>query len=361
MPETPEEGEKPHDPTPRRLEQARQRGDVLRSSEIGTAMSWTGFVLMMAGFGPWAVERLGQAGAVLLDQADSLAPQMLQASSPLAGLILRSLTLALPFLVVPLLLVLLASVPVGGLRFSSQKLRPDLSRLSPWQNAGRKFGRAGLFDFLRNLLKMGIVALLLTLFLAGRLPQIIAAAGLPPRLIGPTLVNQLTGFLLWVLAVTLCLAGLDLLWQHHERLRRLRMSRQELLEEIKETEGDPLIKGQRRQRGRDIALNRMLAEVRRADVVIVNPTHVAVALAWRRGQGHAPRCVAKGVDAVALRIRAVAAEAGVPIRHDPPTARALHDSLKVGDEIRRIDFAAVAAAIRFAERMRRRARARSGG
>jgi flagellar biosynthetic protein FlhB len=134
------------------------------------------------------------------------------------------------------------------------------------------------------------------------------------------------------------------------------MSRKELMDETKDSEGDPVMKQQRRQRAYDIATNRMMADVPKADVVIVNPRHYAVALRWDRTAGGAPVCVAKGVDEVALRIRTVAMEAGVPIRQDPPTARALHASVEIGAEIRPEHYRPVAAAIRFAEAVRKRAR-----
>jgi flagellar biosynthetic protein FlhB len=138
------------------------------------------------------------------------------------------------------------------------------------------------------------------------------------------------------------------------------MSHQEIREETKQSEGDPYMKAERRQRGREIATNRMLLDVPKADVVIVNPTHYAVALQWARTRGSAPVCVAKGQDDVALRIREIAAEAKVPIHSDPPTARALHAAVEIGHEIRPEHYRAVAAAIRFADRMRKAARARGG-
>jgi flagellar biosynthetic protein FlhB len=144
----------------------------------------------------------------------------------------------------------------------------------------------------------------------------------------------------------------DLVWQRLHHLSRNRMSRKELEDEMRESEGDPMLKGQRRQAGIAIAMNQAAAAVPKADVVIVNPTHFAVALAWDRGGGRAPVCVAKGVDEVALRIRTLAAEAGVPVRSDPPTARALHAAVDVGQEVPSAHFRAVAAAIRFADRIR---------
>jgi flagellar biosynthetic protein FlhB len=154
------------------------------------------------------------------------------------------------------------------------------------------------------------------------------------------------------------IGAVDFLWQVSEHHRKNRMSHEELKEEVKQSEGDPHMKQQRRQRGMDIATNRMLRDVPSADVVIVNPTHYAVALKWDRGKVGAPVCVAKGVDEIAARIREVAAEAGVPMRRDPATARALHASVEIGQEILPEHYRAVAAAIRFAEAMRAKARFR---
>ena len=131
------------------------------------------------------------------------------------------------------------------------------------------------------------------------------------------------------------------------------MSHKEQREETKESEGDPQMKAQRRQRAQKIAMSRMVAETKNADVLIVNPTHYAVALTWSRMGEDLPTCVAKGTDELALRLREAAAEAGVPIRDDPPCARSLHAAVEVGDPIRPEHFKAVAAAIRFADRVRK--------
>jgi flagellar biosynthetic protein FlhB len=141
-------------------------------------------------------------------------------------------------------------------------------------------------------------------------------------------------------------------------MRKHRMSHKEMRDEHKQMEGDPHMKQERRQRAIDIAMNKMLADVPDADVVVVNPTHYAVALKWDRKRGTAPKCVAKGVDEVAAKIREIAAENGVALHSDPPTARAIHASVEVGDEIRPEHYRAVAAAIRFAEALRKKARRR---
>jgi flagellar biosynthetic protein FlhB len=165
-------------------------------------------------------------------------------------------------------------------------------------------------------------------------------------------------FLLLILLATLVLGGGDYLWQVHLHRQRNRMSRKEMMDEFKESEGDPHFKAARRQRAQEVATNRMLADVERADVVVVNPTHYAVALRWERGKGGAPICVAKGIDEIARIIRERAAAHGVPIHSDPPCARAIYATVELGQEVRADHYRAVAAAIRFADAMRRKARQR---
>ena len=163
-------------------------------------------------------------------------------------------------------------------------------------------------------------------------------------------------FLLVVVLVSAAIGGIDAVWQHQEHIRKNRMSRKDIMDENKNSEGDPHLKQERRSRAQAIAAQQMMADVPKADVVIVNPTHYAVALQWARSEGTAPICVAKGVDEIAMRIRETAAEAAVPIHSDPPTARALHATTDIGVEIAPEHYQAVAAAIRFADNLRDRAR-----
>jgi flagellar biosynthetic protein FlhB len=159
-------------------------------------------------------------------------------------------------------------------------------------------------------------------------------------------------FLALVFVVKLSIGAIDFFWQRAEHLRRNRMSHKEMRDEHKQSEGDPHAKGERTRRGREIASNRMLDAVSEASVVIVNPTHYAVALKWSPTDLGAPVCIAKGVDEIAARIRERAEQAGIPIHSDPPTARALHATVDVDQEIHAEHYGAVAAAIRFAEAMR---------
>ncbi|MCU9849469.1 flagellar type III secretion system protein FlhB [Defluviimonas sp. WL0024] len=355
-------GEKEHEPSQKKLDEARARGELVRSTGLAIAASYGGFFLACAAIGSTALRRFGDWGVSVLDQADTLGTRLLVSGGELAGdMVLASALPALPFLIAPMVAVAAIIFAQRGWVFAPEKLMPRLSRINPLGNARQKFGRTGLFEFAKSTAKLVIIAALLTVFLIDRLPRMLTSQSLDPGLAVAELVRLIVEFLFLLVLVAGGLGALDYLWQRHEHLRRNRMSRQELIDELRQSEGDPQMRGLRRQRAEAIATNRMLADVPKADVVIVNPTHFAVALHWDRASGRAPMCVAKGVDAVAARIREAAATAGVPIRSDPSTARALHAGVEIGREVRPEHYAAVAAAIRFAENMRQRARARRGG
>ncbi len=354
-----EDAEKEHEPSQKRLDDAREKGEIARSPDLTAAAAWGGLVLACAAMGGDALRAAGEAAQVLLDQADRLAPMMAEGgAAPLAGTLLRFGTALLPFFAFPALAALACVMAQRAFLVTPSKLMPDISRISPMAGAKNKFGRTGLFEFGKSFVKLCLISAILGWFLAGRAQEIIATLYLDPALAFALTLRLLLRFLVIVLLISVVIGGVDYFWQRFEHLRRNRMSRQEMLDEHKSSEGDPHTKAQRRQRGMEIAMNRMLADVPKADVVVVNPTHYAVALKWDRAGGKAPVCVAKGVDEIAARIREKAAEAGVPIHRDPPTARALHATLDLGDTIHPDHYRAVAAAIRFAEAMRKKAKER---
>ena len=351
--------EKEHDPTQKRLDEARARGDFARSADLNTAAGYAGLLLVAVAVGQSSLTRMGDISMTLLGQADSLAPLFLSGETgPVAGLLgAIGLTMA-PWFVLPAAGALLSVLAQRALVFTPDKLEFKLSRLSPLASAKQKFGREGLFEFGKSLVKMLVVSVILGTFLVRHFPAIMGSMNLSPAMATAELMRMATEFLFLVLLMVMCFGALDYLWQRRQLLHRNRMSRQDMIDEMKQSEGDPHTRQQRRQRGYEIAMNQMLAEVRKADVIIVNPTHYAVALKWSRGDRGAPVCLAKGVDEVAARIREAAATAGIPLHRDPPTARALFASVDVGREIQPNQYRAVAAAIRFAEKIRAKVRAR---
>jgi flagellar biosynthetic protein FlhB len=264
----------------------------------------------------------------------------------------------MPWFLLPAGLALLVILARRHFLLTPKNLQPKLSRISPISVAKQKFGSSGMFEFAKSFVKLLIFSIVLWIFVEAWLDDISATVWTDPKLTMVLLGDILSAFLFTVLLVAISIGVLDMIWQNHDYVRRNRMSYKDLQEETKESEGDPYLKQKRRQKGVELASNRMMLDVPKADVVIVNPTHYAVALLWSRKKGEAPICVAKGMDGVAARIKAVAVANGVPVHSDPPAARALHASTEIGVEISPDHYKAAAAAIRFAETLRKKAKQR---
>jgi flagellar biosynthetic protein FlhB len=351
-----EDNDKQYDPSQKKLDDAREKGEIPRSVDLTTAGAYAGFLLVMLSIGPASVLGLADALTVLLGQVTEIDSLVFSGSgTALHGGLLSALFWGVaPWLFVPAALALLIVIAQRALLFTPSKVVPKLNRISPITGVKNKFGRQGLFEFAKSTAKLVIYTVVMAVFLAAQIDVIIGSIRLPPRLVVYEMGQMITAVLMIVLFIAFVLGGADFLWQYSDHMRKNRMSRKEMMDEHKQSEGDPFMKQQRRQRGQEIATNRMLIDVPTADVVIVNPTHFAVALRWNRNTA-APLCVAKGVNETAARIREVANEHAVPIHSDPPTARALHAEVEIGQEISQEHYRAVAAAIRFSEAMRQKA------
>jgi flagellar biosynthetic protein FlhB len=353
-----EESEKSYEPSQHRLDEARKRGEVPQSADLATAAGYVGFFLAASAFGAASLLALGGALEMLLAQAAPLSEQVFSGSGqPLwAGVLGEAGGALWPWFALPAAAALLCLLAQRAIVVAPEKLAPRLSRISPLAQARHKFGAEGLAGFAKGCFKVALYGTALGLTLSDTTPRLVGFAAQEPGAIVLAMLETALDLLGKVVVVALALGLADLVWQHRAFRRRHMMTRKEMTDEVKESEGDPHMKQQRRQKGIGIAMNRMLSDVPSASVVIVNPTHYAVALRWDRAAGGAPVCVAKGVDELAARIRERAMEAGVPIRRDPPTARAIYASVEIGQEIGRPEWRAVAAAIRFAERLRAKAK-----
>lgn len=358
MSDSEDPADKSFDATPEKLLEARRKGDVAKSTDLLTAAAYFGLLIALVATGLSSLGYIGTAMMTLLDQPDSLATLFFNGSgtSPAGGIIQAVSWGMAPIFALPALGVILALFAQQAWVFAPSKLEPKLNRLSIISNAKNKFGRDGLFEFFKSFIKLVIFSSCLALFIRAWLPQMIGVLQTNPQTAIALLAKICISFLSVVVVVSGVIGGIDALWQHASHMRKNRMSRKDLTDEAKNSEGDPHLKQERRQRALTASQNQMMKDVPTADVIIVNPTHYAVALKWSRLPGEAPVCVAKGVDEIAATIRRLGAEAGVPVHSDPPTARALHAAVEVGAQIRHEDYAPVAAAIRFAEDMRRRAK-----
>lgn len=353
-----DQGEKTHDPTQKKLDDARAKGDVAKSLDISATAAYGGLLLALMASGPAMIIGFGGTMTRFLgfpDHFHGLLPGP-SGDAILAPILLSALGSIAPIFILPFVCVLVSLIAQRAFVWTPDKLQPKFNRLSLISNAKQKFGPTGLVQFLKNTVKLIAYAIALVLVLMANSDAMISVLATSAN----GVVMLLGDIVLQLLVVTTVIAvviGLgDLLWQQFDHARKLRMSHQDLKDEQKSAEGDPYMKHQRRQRGHEIASNQMLQDVPNADVIIVNPTHYAVALKWSRKRREAPQCVAKGQDEIAARIRELAQENKIPIHSDPPTARLLFQTLEIGEEIHPEQYAAVAAAIRFADKMRSIAR-----
>ncbi|MBY0423295.1 MAG: flagellar type III secretion system protein FlhB [Parvularculaceae bacterium] len=352
--------DKQHAPTQQRIERAREQGDVPYSMEATNAATYAALFLFVVTAGGWSAQQLTTNLGGFFRRPEAIKETLIGARGP-DGLVALFSSIAVP--VLPLFVALAAAAVVSivaqrAIVFAPSKLEFKWGRLSPVDNAKQKYGPQGLFEFFKGLLKICAILGIIAFAMRDRVMELPQLAMLPATAFGGIAARETTYFLGLVTVAAAFIAALDFPWRRFSHEHRLRMTHEELKREMKENEGDPHLKYKRRERGQEIARNRMLADVPKANVVVVNPTHYAVALSWDRKKGGAPVCVAKGVDAVAARIREIAAEAGVPIRRDPPTARSIYSLVEIGHEIRREHYAAVAAAIHFADEVRRKMKAK---
>ncbi len=353
-------GEKTFDPTPQKLAEARRKGNIPRSQDVTAAAVYLGFFAVVLSVGAFAMQHAASVLMIFLSSPDRLTGRILGPGGPglMASIMGEALWALAPFFAVPIVAVIVSLVGQQAVTVSGEKLVPKVSKLSILKNAQNKYGPTGLMEFAKSFVKLVAIASTLGIYLAGDLDRMIGAAQSDAKITGALMMQSLVVLLGITCIISVAIAGIDLVWQRFDHARKLKMSYQDLKEESKEAEGDPYIKAQRRQRAQSIATNRMLLDVPKADVIIVNPTHYSVALQWTREKGSAPKCVAKGENEIALRIREIAGSAEIPIHSDPPTARALHATVELGQEIPPQHYRAVAAAIRFADKLRADARAR---
>ena len=340
-------GEKTEAPSERRLEKAREEGQAAISREASMLAS------LAAGLAVLAWELNPQSVARWMGSA--LEQTRYQGAGTFAWAARALLEAMLPPALAGLGGYAAATLLQSGFLFHPTATQPDLSRISPLAGLKRLLGPQTLVQLLKSLVKLGVFGFCLYVAIGRALPLLPAGPGLPPETLLHQVLAQGRGLVLLLLGAQGLVAAADYGWERFRYTGRLRMSLQEVKDEHKDSDGNPQVKGRMRQLARQRARKRMMAAVPKAAVIITNPTHYAVALAYERGSKGAPRLVAKGADEVAARIRDLAREHRVPIVANPLLARALF-RVDIDTEIPAEHFRAVAEVIAFVWRMRGKAR-----
>lgn len=339
--------ERTEQPTPKRLREAREKGQVARSRELATFLVMTaGAAALLASGAPMARRLAGVFHSALQPGRERLFdPQaMLEV---LAGAVQEGLLALAPLFIVVAAAAVLAPLALGGWVFSTQALAFKWEKLDPIKGLKRIFSSRGLMELIKALAKFGLICAVAAWLGWTQLERMwgLGGAALAPALAEAA--RLVGGSLLWLSLALAAIAAVDVPFQLWNHARQLRMTRQEVRDEFKETEGRPEVKSRLRDLQRALAQRRMMAEVPKADVVVTNPQHYAVALRYQPERGGAPRVVAKGVDRVAARIRAVAAAHGVPQVAAAPLARALYHATELEQEIPAGLYVAVAQVLAY--------------
>jgi flagellar biosynthetic protein FlhB len=344
--------EKTEPASPRRIEQAREQGQVARSTELNTfaLLVVSGGLLLFAGATLLQGMRTVFAKGLQLDRASAFDVGV--AMSRLYETMSAALWVLAPLLVACVLVALLAPMLLSGWLFSTTALQPKLSRLSPATNLGRTFSWNGLVELVKAVLKMVLLGALLIAMLWQQRDTMASLALEPIEMALAHVGSMMTEAFVVVMLGMLLIVSIDVPFQLWNHVQQLRMTKEEVRKEGRETEGSPEVKGRIRTMQREMARRRMMSAVPGADVVITNPTHYAVALRYQEGRMRAPQVVAKGARETATRILELARENGVPVLRAPPLARALHRHAEVGEGVPAALYGAVAEVLAWVYQLR---------
>ncbi len=346
---------KTEDATPRKLEEARKKGDVAKSMDVGAAASLLGATAVL----------LGAGGYFATSMAEQLLPFIAAPHAMIGGLETgagveigaQALWAIAPFLGAVMLATIIGgaggNLAQSGLMFTSDKLKPQWERVSPMAGFKRIFGPDGLVQFIKTFLKLLAVSAICWMVLKSHVREFENLAAMSPATILPFARDLAISLMVSAILFLSFTAGADYIWQRFRFAKRMMMTKEEVKEDYKQSEGDPHVKAKLKQIRAQRSRQRMMQAVPTATVIVTNPTHYSVALRYEKGDP-APICVAKGVDALALRIREVAREHSVPIVENIPLARALYAAVDVDETIPREHFEAAAKIIGFVMQSRKK-------
>lgn len=340
--------EKTEPASPARLEKAREEGQVARSRELVT------FVMLVTGLGGlWAMGEMigGHFGSALrgglqFERASAFDASRMMAQAGTA--VLHAMQALMPLLVMMLVAALVAPMMLGGWLLSGKSLVPNFSKMNPVAGISRMFSTETLAELIKTVIKSLLVGGVAWWVISGNLVSIMSLMSEPVRAALPHALWVVASSCALIIGSLLLVVAIDVPYQLWSHAHKLRMSREDLRQEQKENDGDPQVKAHIRRKQLQMAKHRMMSEVSKADIIVTNPTHFAVALKYLDKEMRAPRVVAKGTDLVALHIRALAKEHNIPVLEAPPLTRALYRHTQLGEEIPGALYAAVAEVLAWA-------------
>ena len=344
--------EKTEAPSPRRLEKAREEGNVPRSRELASCsiLLAAGLGLMILGSNLAGALKTMLTNGLTLDRATLFDPALLAANT---AEILSALLIAFLPLAGLLFIVAIASPAlIGGWNMSAKALQPNFSRMNPLKGLGNMVSKNALMELVKSMAKALLVGVVAYMVIKSDLSDMLALSLLPADTAISQVGDLMLNAFLAIVAALVLIAAIDVPFQLKHYSDKLKMTKEEVRQEHKETEGNPQIKARIRQQQREMARRRMMSEIPMADVIITNPTHYAVAIKYKENSMRAPTVVAKGADAVALKIREIAGEHRVPTLEAPKLARALFAHTELGDEIPETLYSAVAEVLAYVFQMR---------
>jgi flagellar biosynthetic protein FlhB len=351
--EAEDDASKTEEPTAKRLQDAREKGQVVASREINHWMLFSGATLAAVFLGASMWQNLSRSIRPFIDRPHEFSFEGAGLQRVIASALIDPMVAILPLLAILMVAALAAQLLQNGLLFSAESLVPKFSKISPVAGFKRLFSSHSVVEFVKGLLKISIVGIVCWYALEGEIGTVSRFIDMEPielmRVIGSLSLVVMVS----VIAVMTLIAGGDYFYQRFQHYKRLRMSKQEIKDEYKQSEGDPVVKGRIKQLRMERARRRMMSAIPKATVVVTNPTHFAVALQYDEDTP-APICVAKGSDLVALKIRELAAEHKVPVVENKPLARALFATVEIDSEIPQEHYKAVAEVITYVLSLKRR-------
>ena len=326
-------GDKTEAPTPRRLQEAREKGQVARSMDLSAAIGLLAGMLLLNWYGSTILRSFMAMTrqSLNLEEAPTNGWTVIDFAGRL--FIKHGSAILLPFFLVLVVVAVVSNLAQVGFIFSGQPITPALSKLSPIKGVARLFSKRTAMRLLMSLTKVGVISVIAFITIKGFIPQLVGLSGLSFSEVVGRAANLVFILGLRIAVVLVILALFDYAYQRWQHQQDLRMSKEELKEELKRMEGDPIMRQRRRGVARQLAMQRMSQAVPKADVVITNPTELAVALKYDHDEMPAPKVVAKGAGYIAQRIRDLANEHGVPIVERKPLAQTLYKACDVGDYV----------------------------